>query len=278
MTATVAEALGEGARLTGGDGRRDAQLLLAHCLGRPREHLFAHPEASVGGEALSAYRRCLGRRGRGEPVAYITGRREFYGLELEVNRDVLVPRPETELLVDAALTRGADRPDLKVADLGTGSGAVAIALAAARPGWRVQASDICPRALAVARRNAAAAGVRNIAFRLGDWCAALDPAGGLDMIAANPPYVAPDDPHLAGDGLPFEPPLALVARDGGFAALAAVARQARGLLKPGGRLLLEHGRDQRERLARLLAALGYRDARCERDLAGHDRMTEARRP
>jgi release factor glutamine methyltransferase len=253
----------------------DAELLVAHVLGGGRAALAADPQRAVAPEQLLALEALARRRLAGEPVAYLTGRREFWSLDLEVTPDVLVPRPETELLVERALEAiaGLDRP--AVLDLGTGSGAIAVAIAASRADARVTATDASAAALAVAQRNAARHGLRNLRFAEGEWYAPLGPAR-FDAIVSNPPYVAEGDPALAG--LVHEPWLALVAGAGGLAALATIAAGAPGRLSPGGRLLLEHGADQGPAVRGLLEAAGFAAVRAWRDLAGHERVSEGTLP
>lgn len=253
----------------------DAELLVARVLGLGRAALAADPQRAVAPEELLALESLARRRLAGEPVAYLTGRREFWSLELEVTPDVLVPRPETELLVERALEaiRGVERP--AVLDLGTGSGAIAVAIASSRGDAAVTATDTSAAALAVARRNAARLGLRNLRFAQGDWYAPLETAR-FDVIVSNPPYVAAGDPALAA--LAHEPWLALVAGAGGLEALAAVTAGAPARLAPGGRLLLEHGSDQGPAVRGLLEAAGLAGIRTWRDLAGHERVTEGAPP
>lgn len=253
----------------------DAELLVARVLGLTRAALAADPGRALAPEELTTLESLTRRRIAGEPVAYLTGRREFWSLDLEVTPDVLVPRPETELLVERALAAiaGCARP--AVLDLGTGSGAVALAVAKERPDAVVTATDASPAALAVATRNAARLGLANLRFLAGDWYAPLG-AGRFHAIASNPPYVAEGDPALAA--LAHEPRLALTSAAGGLAALAAITTGAAARLLPGGRLLLEHGTGQGAAVRGLLAAAGFGDVATRRDLAGHERVTEGMLP
>jgi len=250
----------------------DAEVLLAHVLGVPRARLRSHPEAAISAAHGTRYLELIARAMRGEPLAYLTGRREFWSLQLTVTPAVLIPRPETELLVERALALGA--PDeARVADLGTGSGAVALALARERPRWRIVATDISAAALAVARANAAQLGAARIEFLEGSWFGPL--TGRFDLLVSNPPYVAADDPAL--EALGFEPALALTPGPDGLAVLRTLARAAGAHLAPGGWLLLEHGATQGAAVRAELVAAGLAHVRSHRDLAGHERMTEGQR-
>lgn len=273
--ATLSELLADAARrLTAisETPRLDAEVLLAEALERPRSYLHAWPERTPEPEQSARFTAWLERRCKGEPIAYLLGRREFWSLELEVSPDTLIPRPETELLVELALARlPADRP-VAIADLGTGSGAIALALAVERPLARIVATDRSPVALTVARRNARRLGIRHIEFREGDWCAPLGDER-FDLIAANPPYVAAADPRWRQGELRFEPAAALVSGADGLDALRAIIAQAPDCLKPGGWLLLEHGYDQGETVPALLRERGF-DAACDhRDAAGLSRAS-----
>lgn len=262
--------------LTASDSPRlDAEILLAHVLEVERSYLFAHPELALAADALQRFQNFVARRAQSEPIAYLVGSKSFWDFELMVNSHVLVPRPETELLVETALALGNRDQCLRVADLGTGSGAIALALARECPVWQVMAIDVSPEALGVARQNAEALALNNVAFVQGSWCEALGTAE-LDMIVSNPPYVAPGDPHLSEGDLPFEPMLALQAADAGFAAFNSIAGAARQHLRPGGWLLLEHGFEQQQQLKSLLLDLGYEAVTGHADLAGCDRMVAAR--
>jgi release factor glutamine methyltransferase len=251
--------------------RLDAEVLLAHALDAPRTRLHAWPDEPVSAARAAHFRTLVARRADGEPVAHLTGRREFWSLSLEVTADTLIPRPETERLVEVALSLVAGDRAAAVAELGTGSGAVAAAIASERPSWRVVATDLCPRALAVAARNMARLGLDNVALRSGDWLDAL--AGErFALIVANPPYVACDDPHLGRGDVRFEPALALRAGRDGLDAIRRIAASARAHLLPGAALALEHGYDQGPAVHALLRQHGYRELRGYRDLAGNDRV------
>jgi release factor glutamine methyltransferase len=254
----------------------EAELLLGHVLGRGRAWFYANPEFIVTGADATGYRALLQRRRDGEPVAYLTGVREFWSLDLRVTPDVLIPRPETELLVDTALKRIPTVEACRVADLGTGSGAVALAIAVERPSCEVHATELSAAALAVARANAERLLPGRIVFHRGSWCEPLE--GAFQLIVSNPPYVERDDPHLSRGDCRFEPRAALTPGDDGLAAIRAIANQAASALEPGGWLAFEHGFDQGEASRALLGKLGYEDVETHRDLAGIERVTSGRRP
>jgi release factor glutamine methyltransferase len=255
--------------------RLDAQLLLGAALGVPRARLQSHPEEAAPAGTRERYLRLIERRVSGEPLAYLTGKREFWSLDLLVSPAVLIPRPETELLVERALAvrTGAGGA---VVDLGTGCGAIALALASERPGWRVVATDVSEPALAVARANAAALGLSRVEFRAGSWFGPLGEER-FDLIVSNPPYVAADDPLLAHSALRYEPRLALTPGADALECLRALARGALAHLAPGGWLVLEHGADQGQAVRSELVLAGLRSVRSHRDLAGHERTTEGQR-
>ncbi len=271
------------ARAQGVD-RLDAQLLLAHALQRPRAWLLAHDDDALADDDVARAAALLQRRAGGEPLAYLVGEREFHGLSLAVAPGVLVPRPDTETLVDwaIALLTGdgalAHVPAPRVVDLGTGSGAIALAVKHAVPRARVLAVDASPAALGTAAGNAARLGL-DVAFAAGSWWQAVDDAGGGDpfhLALSNPPYIAPGDPHLAA--LVHEPREALVAADDGLADLAALAAGAPARLAPGGWLVMEHGWTQAGAVAGLLRQAGFTQVASRPDLAGHDRCTGGRLP
>jgi release factor glutamine methyltransferase len=255
----------------------DSELLLAHALGKPREYLFTWPDKELSDTQLNEYQEFLCRRGKGEPIAYILGRKEFWDFELVVNYSVLIPRPETELLVEIAIDilRNDERAAVKVADLGTGSGAIALALARSLADIKVIAVDLSEDALQVAATNAERLDVANIEFIQSSWCDGLQDKD-FDMIVSNPPYVAEGDSHLDQGDLPFEPALALTAAGNGLADIQTITSQTRDRLKSGGWLLLEHGYDQREAVADILGKAGFSDIRCLQDLAGVDRVSLGR--
>jgi release factor glutamine methyltransferase len=251
----------------------DAEVLLAHALGSNRARLQSHSDAAPSDAERASFEHLLARRMAGEPVAYILGCKEFWSLRLSVNDAVLVPRPETELLIERALTL-EPATALHALDLGTGAGAIALALAHERPHWLITATDVSEAALALARTNAAALGLARVEFLCGSW---FEPLAGrrFQCILSNPPYVAADDPALLAPNLRHEPRIALSPGVDAFAALRLVIRAAPAHLARGGWLLLEHGATQADEVARELVVRGFRHVRSQRDLAGHERMTEA---
>lgn len=259
----------------------DAQVLLAHVVQRDRAWLVAHADDVLSRDQMDAFAGLARRRRDGEPVAHLTGIREFWGLPLVVSEAVLIPRPETETLVEAALARlPADR-EVAVLDLGTGSGAVALAIARERPRVRVLAIDISVDALEVARENARRLAIANVEFAQSNWYARLPAAWRgvrLDLIVANPPYVAAGDPHLGEGDVRFEPAVALASGVDGLAAIRAIVGGARGHLAPGGALVVEHGYDQSERVRGLFAMAGFVDLVAVRDLAGIPRVIGGAHP
>ena len=271
---TVAQAL-RLAQSTGLD-RLDAQWLLSHHLQRPRTWLIAHDDASLPGATASAFSADCQRRADGEPLAYLLGEREFHGLMLQVSPAVLVPRPDTETLVDWALdllpSLSTDHP--RVLDLGTGSGAIALAVAYRYPAARLTATDLSPAALRVARANADRLGLA-LSWACGAWWQALPAGAQFDLVLANPPYIAGDDPHLAA--LRHEPLLALTPGGDGLSALQQIIAGAPAQLAEGGWLLLEHGWDQTTPVAAALRQAGFTDLSCRQDLAGRPRCSGGRR-
>jgi len=253
----------------------DATFLLTHVLERPRSWLYAHGDDRVDAASAGRYAGLVARREAGEPVAFITGRRGFWRFELQVTPDTLIPRPETERLVELALARLPDGCASQVADLGTGSGAIALALAHERPHVHLVATDASAAALAVARGNADALGLRNIEFRQGDWLAPL--AGErFDLIASNPPYIEDGDAHLEQGDLRFEPREALSSGVDGLDAIRRIVACAAVHLREGGWLLLEHGWKQGAPVRTLLEGAGFVDIATERDLEERDRVTLGR--
>lgn len=255
--------------------RADAAILLAHALGKSRTWLVAHADDPADASDVAAFAALVERRAAGEPVAYLTGHRGFWTLELEVTPATLIPRPETELLVELALAKLPREGSPSVADLGTGSGAIALAIARECPHARVLATDASAAALAVARRNAAANRIDNVAFVESDWFEALE-AKRLDLVVSNPPYIAADDPHLAQADLRFEPASALASGPDGLDDIRRIVDGAQAHLIPGGWLLFEHGWDQGNAARDLLEAAGYDEVFTAQDLEQRDRVSGGR--
>jgi len=253
--------------------RLDSEVLLSHVLEKPRSYLHTWPERQLEPQQQQAFAELLERRRQGEPLAHLTGEREFWSLSLQVSAATLIPRPETELLVEQTLTHIPIDQALHIADLGTGSGAIAIAIAHERPHCRITAFDSSPDAIAIARANAKRHDLNTITFRHGDWLEG--DTSHYDVIVANPPYIRNDDPHLQEDGLPFEPLSALVAGADGLNAIRVIMRQARDHLNDCGWLLLEHGYDQQAVVIELLQQSGYTNINGLQDLAGTERIVEA---
>jgi release factor glutamine methyltransferase len=273
---TLREAIAAAAARIGGEGgATDAQWLLAHVLGRDRTYLVANAAEPLPDQVAAAFESLVARRAGGEPVAYLTGRRGFWSFDVEVGPAVLIPRPETELLVEFALDHLPRDRACTVADLGTGSGAIAIAVALERPRAEVVAVDASAGALEIARRNAARLAPGRVTFIEGSWWTPLK-GRRFDLVLSNPPYIPERDPHLARGDLRFEPRAALAAGLDGFDALRAIVEDLPERLAPGGHVALEHGYDQAAEVRALLAAVGLRDVATIRDLAGHERISVGR--
>lgn len=254
--------------------RLDAELLLADVLGRSRSYLHTWPEREVEAEPLERYQAMLARRQAGEPVAYILGQQGFWNLDLEVAPHTLIPRPDTELLVETVLALLPATP-AALLDLGTGTGAIALALACERPAWRLTGVDRVPEAVALAERNRASLKLPNVRFIVSHWFSAL--AGQrYQLIVSNPPYIAADDRHLAEGDVRFEPSSALVAGADGLDDIRLIIAQAPQHLETGGWLLLEHGFDQAAAVRELLRTRGFRAVESRRDLGGHERISLGR--
>jgi release factor glutamine methyltransferase len=252
--------------------RTDAEILLTLVLGCTRTYLRTWPEHVLTIEQHEQFLKLLARRLDGEPIAHITGERDFWDMTLRVSADTLIPRPETETLVELALAKIPPTVSWQIADLGTGSGAIALAIARERPQCEIVATDISPAALDVARDNATRLQVQNIRFVLGRWFEAL--AGEqFEMIVSNPPYVHPSDPHLQQGDLRFEPLTALQSGPDGLSDIRHICAKAREHLRAPGWLLLEHGFDQGDTVPTILRELGYQQIQVAQDLAHHDRVS-----
>lgn len=254
----------------------EARVLLCHVMRRQAAYLIAHADEALESEQAGAFNALITRRAAGEPVAYITGGREFFGLDFHVTPAVLIPRPETELLVELALARIPESSACHVLDLGTGSGCVAISIARRRPKSRVTAIDQSREALALARENARSLDVRNVEFDSGKWFSGLG-ARRFDVVVSNPPYVAEGDPHLMEGDLRFEPPLALCGGRDGLDAIRTIVAEATAHLCADGWLLFEHGSDQASACRTLLLAADFKAVASWRDLSGHERVSGGRK-
>ncbi|MFA7503193.1 MAG: peptide chain release factor N(5)-glutamine methyltransferase [Burkholderiaceae bacterium] len=269
-----ATASGDALLAASGLPRIEARALLEAASGRERSWLIAHGDEALPAAAVERFRMLVASRKAGRPLAYLLGEREFRGRLFRVDESVLIPRPETEGLVDWAL----ELPGPRVADLGTGSGVIAISLALERPAWEIVALDASAAALATARANAARLDAGPIDWRQGDWWAALTPGSQYDLVLSNPPYIAAGDAHLTRGDLPHEPAMALVSGRMGLDAIATIVAQAPRWLAPGGWLLLEHGHDQASAVASLMRAAGLTGITVRRDLAGLERLSGGRKP
>lgn len=273
---TIEQALRLGAaQIQGESPALDAQLLLGAVTGRSRSSLFAWSDQPLTDAQAADYQRLLERRCAGEPVAHLTGKREFWSLPLSVSQATLIPRPDTECLVEQALA--LDLPAAaRVLDLGTGTGAIALALASERPLWRITATDRSPAAVELARANARELDLQRVDVRASDWFS--DIVGPFDLIVSNPPYIPRQDPHLTRGDVRFEPLTALVAGEDGLDDLRVIIDQARDFLAAGGWLLVEHGYDQAESVADLLAEAGYSGIGLRRDYGGQPRVSQGQWP
>lgn len=254
----------------------EAEILLAHVLDAPRSYVHAFASTLLKPEQVKAFTDCLLRRREGQPIAYITGSREFWSLSFSVTRDTLIPRPESELLVEAILeSHGENKSAVRMADLGTGCGAIALALAHEKPDWEIHATDVCEAALQVARNNASRFSMANVSFHHGNWCQAL-PGEAFDIIVSNPPYIAETEWEAYAQGLAFEPRDALVSGLDGLDAIRTITHSARTYLKDAGLLAVEHGFLQGAAVRKIFAASGYSQIHSLRDLSGQERVTVGR--
>lgn len=254
----------------------DAEVLLTHVSQRQRSYLRAWPEHRLSSDQTETFRQLVIRRREGVPIAYLTGEREFWSRSFKVSPGVLIPRPETELLIELALERVPKNRHVKILDLGTGSGIIAITVALERPEAFITAIDASPLALGIAQENITRLGANRVRLLAGDWFHPLPSGEQYDLILSNPPYIAENDPHLSQHGLPYEPTLALTAGPDGLDALRIITDRARNHLKPGGTLLFEHGFDQAQATYSLLDTKGYHQITQHQDLQGHYRATMAR--
>ena len=254
-----------------GRPRLETEILLGEALGVSRAWLYANPEQIPGPEQAANFLDLVGRRKNGEPVAYLTGCREFWSMPLKVTRDVLIPRPETELLVETALACIPKDANWRIADLGTGSGAIALAIAGERPLCEIHATEYSEAALEVAEQNGQAIAPGSVQLHLGSWLAPLE--GTFQVLVSNPPYIASDDPHLQQGDCRFEPADALTPGRDAMEAIRHIASESLHYLAHGGMLVFEHGYDQGTEVRRLLVGLGFRDVRTQKDLELRERVT-----
>lgn len=257
--------------------RLDAELLIAQVLNIPRSRFITDPDRALDAQQVHQIQTLLARRAQGEPVAYLLGRKHFWDLELKVTPDVLIPRPETELLVETALSLFAADAAIAVLDLGTGSGAIAVAIAKARPHWHVCASDESKAAVAVAMENAEHYQLHNLTLVQSHWFDNLVADKHYNLILSNPPYIPANDPHLQQGDVRFEPQQALVSGDDGLDAIRYLVAESQPHLLPDGWLMLEHGYDQGEPVQQLFNEQGYREVQQKKDLNGHVRITLGKR-
>jgi len=274
---TIKEILTEArTRLKGPEASIDAELLLEAICAISRSRQFSHPDEQLLEDQVEQYKSALERRLSGEPLAHITGRRGFWDVDLRVTPDVLIPRSDTEILVEQALQRIPYNASWQIADLGTGSGAIAIVIARERPQCELTATDNSAAALALARENATALGVNNISFVAGSWSQPLK-LRQFDVILSNPPYIRTDDPHMLGGDLPAEPIQALVSGSDGLDAIRRIIEDSATCLKPNGWLLLEHGYDQAAEVSDLLQHADFNEIFTQKDYGGNSRVTGGRR-
>lgn len=256
----------------------EAEILLSHSLQVSRAHLHTWPEKNLEEIQQEMFLGWIARRKKGEPIAYITGHKEFWSLDFLVAPDVLIPRPETELLVELVLSHHLpshrQNTSLTIADLGTGPGTIALSIAHSRPSWVVHATDVSPEALTLAQINAERFQVKNVTFHQGDWCGAL-PIIPFDIIVSNPPYIAEEDEHLSRGDVRFEPRRALVSAEHGLQDIQQIINESRDYLRPGGLLLIEHGSQQAKNVSAIFEKAGYNYIHTQKDLSQLDRVTFA---
>ena len=252
--------------------RLDGEVLLAHSLGQSRSHLRAWPEKTIPATESRLFEELIRKRHQGTPVAYLLGEREFWSRSFKVNDSVLIPRPDTELIIELALNLLAEQHNCKIIDLGTGSGVIAITLAAERPKDQVLACDISQAALATAAENAVRLEIGNIRFHLSNWFEKIEEHD-FDMVISNPPYIAADDPHLEQGDVRFEPKQALISPEQGLYDIRVLANQSRQHLKAGAYILIEHGFQQQQDVQAILQQFDYQNVTTHCDLAGNPRVT-----
>ncbi|RUR11367.1 peptide chain release factor N(5)-glutamine methyltransferase [Legionella sp. km772] len=259
------------------DARIETEILLAYVLRKNRAYLFTYPEQKLTAEQKAHYTQLVTKRGEGTPIAYLTGEREFWSLNLTVTPHTLIPRHETERLVELALELLPAQASLNILDLGTGSGTIALALASERPHWQITACDKSKEALEIAKANAKQLKLTNISFYESDWFSALPPSS-YHAIVSNPPYIAPNDPHLQQGDVRFEPLSALISEENGLADIQKICTEGYNHLLANGLILLEHGYDQKNAIRAILNKLGYCKEDCWQDISGQDRVSGGWKP
>ena len=271
---TIAELLREAEqRINCSDTTKlDAEILLCDVMQFNRSKIYAHPQQLIPDDKSVLFKSLIEQRRQGRPIAHLTGKKEFWSLELAVNKETLIPRPETECLVEAALLMIPDEESFNILDLGTGSGAIAIAIASERPNSTIVATDINPDALNMAKKNTVSHALTNIKFLLSDWYKNI-PSQSFDLIVSNPPYVKQDDKHLSQGDVRFEPELALVAGKDGMKAINIILENARSYLTNNAFLLIEHGYDQKALVTHAFQIYGFKQIKTLQDLSGQDRVT-----
>lgn len=250
----------------------DCEALLCFVLKINRTHLYAYPEQKLTIEQKNNYQELINNRKLGIPIAYLTGYKEFWSLKLQVSNATLIPRADTELLVEKTLEKINNKRNAKILELGTGSGAIAIAIAKMRPDLQIIACDICDDALAIARNNAKLFAINNISFILSDWFTNIT-TNGFDAIISNPPYIAKNDPHLSQGDLRFEPRKALISGDDGLESLKHIIATSKSFLAKNGFIIVEHGYDQGDAINKLLKLHKFDEIVCWNDLSGNDRIS-----
>ncbi len=256
--------------------RLECEILLAHTLNKSRSFIITHEDLALDGTQTRNFLSLVKRREKGEPIAYLCGKKDFWSLTLKINSDTLIPRPDTETLVDTALDLIPKTANWTIADLGTGSGAIALAIAKERPHCHLHAIELSPAALAIAKENAKAHQIPNVSFHLGDWLHDFNSCQ-FQMILSNPPYISQSDPHLQQGDLRFEPRLALIAGQQGMQHFNCIIKQSTPFLLPPSYLLLEHGWDQAKSVADALCQNGYSEIKLINDIGNNPRVTQARR-